>query len=230
MNKQIAGWTNFVINFTLIFIGVFLALSDTGVITTLLFMTGILVYFTNNVVLPLWVKRNVGQFVARTKYVNSKGQLSNVFHSLLTNTLGIFFMVGIFFFFDNLSDFRDSKEALIGFIVSFVLMAIPITNIFIKRSTEMNQGIYDLMFGSYYVKHVPTKEDKSGTGWMAKFESMGDYGEKFQANREKKAAQKAEAAAKKAEAAEKKAAEEEAAAAEEKEEEQLDEEASNSDD
>ena len=110
MNKQIAGWTNFVNNFTLIFIGVFLALSDTGVITTLLFMIGILVYFTNNVVLPLWVKRNVGQFVARTKYVNSKGELSNVFHSLLTNTLGIFFMVGIFFFFDNLSDFRDSKK------------------------------------------------------------------------------------------------------------------------
>ena len=95
-------------------------------------------------------------------------------------------------------------------------MAIPITNIFMKRSTEMNQGIYDLMFGSYYVKHVPTKEDKSGTGWMAKFESMGDYGEKFQANREKKAAQKAEAAAKSPEAAEKKAAEEEAAAAEKK--------------
>ena len=69
----------------------------------------------------------------------------------------------------------------------------------------MNQGIYDLIFGSYYVKHVPTKDETTGTGWMAKFESMGDYGEKFQANREKKAAQKAEAAAKKAEEAEKKA-------------------------
>ena len=214
MNRQIAGWTNFVINFTLIFIGVFLAMSDTGVVTTILFMAGIGVYLTNNVVLPLWVKRNVGQFVARTKYVNSKGQLSNVGHSLLTNTLGIFFIVGLFFFFDNLSDFRDEKNAMVWFIVSFVLMAIPISNYFVKRNTQMRQGLYDLLFASYYVKHVPTKEDKAASGWMAKFESMGDYGEKFQANREKKAAEKAAKEAKKQEDAEKKAQEAEIASEE----------------
>jgi len=214
MNRQIAGWTNFVINFTLIFIGVFLAMSDTGVVTTILFMAGIGVYLTNNVVLPLWVKRNVGQFVARTKYVNSKGQLSNVGHSLLTNTLGIFFIVGLFFFFDNLSDFRDDNNAMVWFIVSFVLMAIPISNYFVKRNTEMRQGLYDLLFASYYVKHVPSKEEKAASGWMAKFESMGDYGEKFQANREKRAADKAAKEAKKQEEAEKKAQEAENASEE----------------
>lgn len=214
MNRQIAGWTNFVINFTLIFIGVFLAMSDTGVVTTILFMAGIGVYLTNNVVLPLWVKRNVGQFVARTKYVNSKGQLSNVGHSLLTNTLGIFFIVGLFFFFDNLSDFRDDNNAMVWFIVSFVLMAIPISNYFVKRNTQMRQGLYDLLFASYYVKHVPSKEEKAASGWMAKFESMGDYGEKFQANREKRAAEKAAKEAKKQEEAEKKAQEAEIASEE----------------
>ena len=212
MNRQIAGWTNFVINFTLIFIGVFLAMSDTGVVTTILFMVGIGVYLTNNVVLPLWVKRNVGQFVARTKYVNSKGQLSNVGHALLTNTLGIFLIVGLFFFFDNLSDFRDDNNAMVWFIVSFVLMAIPVSNYFVKRNTQMRQGLYDLLFASYYVKHVPSKEDKAASGWMAKFESMGDYGEKFQANREKRAAEKAAKEAKKQEEAENKAAEAEMAA------------------
>ena len=71
----------------------------------------------------------------------------------------------------------------------------------------MRQGLYDLLFASYYVKHVPSKEDKAASGWMAKFESMGDYGEKFQANREKKAAEKAAKEAKKQEEAEKKAQE-----------------------
>ena len=92
----------------------------------------------------------------------------------------------------------------------------------------MNQGIYDLMFGSY-LKHLPTKEDKSGTGWMAKFESMGDYGEKFKLIEKRKLHKKLKQQRRRPKQ-QKKAAEEEAAAAEEKEEEQLDEEASNSDD
>ena len=70
--------------------------------------------------------KSVGQFVAELSMSTAKGNCLTCSLSLLTNTLGIFFIVGIFFFFDNLSDFRDSKEALIGFIVSFVLMAIPV--------------------------------------------------------------------------------------------------------
>ena len=43
--------------------------------------------------------------------------------------------------------------------------------------------MYDVLFGAYLVKHVPEKGEKA-TGFWAKFESMGDYGDKFAAKRE----------------------------------------------
>ena len=72
-------------------------------------------------------------------------------------------------------------------------MILYIVNWQFAKASEHNQGLYDVMFGAYLVKHIPTAEEKS-SGFWAKFESMGDYGDKFAARREaKKLAQENEA-------------------------------------
>ena len=71
-----------------------------------------------------------------------------------------------------------------------------IVNFFFKKNSDFSQGTIDLVFSAYLVKHVATGEE---TGWLARFESLGDFGDKWQQNsqkRQEKAAAKAKARAK----------------------------------
>ena len=80
-----------------------------------------------------------------------------------------------------------------------------VVNFFFKKNSDYSQGLFDLAFSSYLVKHVSVGNE---TGWLARFESLGDFGDKWQekqAQRQEKAKAKAEKRAK--EAAEKEKAE-----------------------
>ena len=47
---------------------------------------------------------------------------------------------------------------------------------------ESKQGLWDIIFNAYLVKHVPSGEE---TGWLAKLEGLGDFAEqKFKMNKE----------------------------------------------
>jgi hypothetical protein len=65
----------------------------------------------------------------------------------------------------------------------------------------MDQGLYDLMFRAYLVKHIPV-EGEVATGIWARLENAGEWGDKMISKKEanaKKAEEKASAKAKKAE-------------------------------
>ena len=64
-----------------------------------------------------------------------------------------------------------------------IFLILYIVNWQFAKASQYNQGLYDVIFGAYLVKHVPEKGEKS-SGFWAKFESMGDYGDKFAAKRE----------------------------------------------
>ena len=59
-----------------------------------------------------------------------------------------------------------------------------------KRSNEMNQGLYDSIFGAFLVKHIPAEGEVS-TGFIGKLESMASYGDRFTQRQEAKVAKKA---------------------------------------
>ena len=64
-----------------------------------------------------------------------------------------------------------------------------------QEKFRFSQGTIDLLFSSYLVKHVATGEE---TGWLARFESLGDFGDKWQESsqkRQEKAAAKAKSRA-----------------------------------
>ena len=80
-----------------------------------------------------------------------------------------------------------------------------VVNAFFKKNSDFSQGIFDMAFSAYLVRHVASGSE---TGWLARFEGLGDFGDKWQqrqAERAEKAAEKAaakEAAAKEAAALE----------------------------
>jgi histone H1/5 len=197
LDRTMSWFVNFAWNFGVLFAALFMMASDTGLVTTILIVAALIMMVLNVILLPFKTGRNLGQFVSRIKYVNSEGEKSTPIQGALSNSVGILALFGFLFIFVSTSDIGD-KDAGVGPIIFTVVGAIfvilYIVNWQFSKASDYNQGLYDVMFGVYMVKHVPTAEEKA-SGFWAKFESMGDYGDKFAASREaKKEAQENEAA------------------------------------
>lgn len=206
------GWIiNFAWNFG-VSIGL-LSILSTGADSdlTIGWAVALLMILINWLVLPIWTGRNIGEFVSRTKYINSSGSKPIFLHAVLNNSIGFLSLIGLILMMANFQNI--STSGMVPFITGVVFIVFWIFNFFLKKNSDFSQGIFDLAFSSYLVKHVATGEE---TGWMARFESLGDFGDKWaerSANREDK--QKAKAAKKAAKAVAKKESEEESIDSEE---------------
>ena len=134
----------------------------------------------NWLVIPIWLGRNIGEFVARTKYINSSGSKPNPVHAVLNNSLGFMFLFGLILVVVNFSQL-SATSGMTWFAIGIVMMIIWVVNFFLKKNSDYSQGMFDLMFRAYSVKHVSTGSE---TGWLAKFEGLGDLGEKFEKRQE----------------------------------------------
>ena len=61
--------------------------------------------------------------------------------------------------------------------IGAIFMILWIVNWQFTRNSDLNQGLFDLMFGSYLVRYVP--EEKATSGFRARLESMSQFGEKY---------------------------------------------------
>ena len=188
------GWLiNFAWNFGLV-IGLLILLSTGGdPDLTLPWIAAGLMIILNWLVLPIWTGRNIGEFVSRSKYITSSGNKPFPAHAILNNSLGFMSLAGAIML---LTSFQEiSSSGLVPFIVGIVFILLWVINFFFKKNSDYSQGIFDMAFSAYLVKHVATGTE---TGWMARFEGLGDFGDKWQQKaerRQEKAKLKAEAAA-----------------------------------
>jgi hypothetical protein len=170
-----------------------------------------LMILTNWLVLPIWTGRNIGEFVSRTKYINSSGNKPIFLHAILNNSIGFLSLIGLIMMMSNFQNI--STSGMVPFIVGVLFIVFWIFNFFLKKNSDFSQGAFDLAFSSYLVKHIASGDE---TGWLARFESLGDFGDKWaekSANRQVKQKEKAEKKA--AKAAEKEASKEESSDSEE---------------
>ena len=189
------GWLiNFAWNFGII-IGL-LSILSTGADSDLTLPwagAGIMI-ICNWLVLPIWTGRNIGEFVSRSKYITASGKKPFPLHAILNNSLGFMCLGGMIAMFTSFQDL--SRDGLAPFIVGVVMVIIWVLNFFFKKNSDYSQGLFDLAFSAYLVKHIATGSE---TGWIARFEGLGDFGDKWQkkqAERQDKAALKAEERAK----------------------------------
>ena len=164
---------------------------------TIPFIAALLMITFNWLVVPIWTGRNIGEFVSRSKYINSSGSKPLFIHAILNNSLGFLFLIGFILIgmnFQNLGASGGMTNVAIG----GVMIVIWLVNFFFKKNSDFSQGLFDLAFSAYLVKHVATGNE---TGWLAKFDSLGDFGDKWQqkqSERQERAQKKAEEKAAKA--------------------------------
>ena len=56
-------------------------------------------------------------------------------------------------------------------------MILWVVNWQFSRNSELDQGLFDLMFGAYLARYIP--EEKATSGFRARLESMSQFGEKY---------------------------------------------------
>ena len=194
LDRTMSWFVNFGWNFGVLLAAIFMMAGDTSVVTTILLIVAIVMIILNVVILPIKTGRNLGQFVARIKFVNSNGEKANPFQGMLSNSVGILALFGLLFVTVSTSKLGDKDAGagpIVWTIIGAIFLILYIVNWQFAKASQYNQGLYDVLFGAYLVKHVPSK-DEAASGFWAKFESMGDYGDKFAARREAKKIAKSE--------------------------------------
>lgn len=219
--RFIGSLSNFIINYGLLIGAAFVVIFVNSTVANSASILGAMALYVLNVfVVPVRFGRNVGQFVSRTKYINASGNPPIKIHAVLNSMVGFMFLVGGCLVMFNMSELGQGGETngIIWFAVGVVFMSFLIIDRQFRRASDLNQGMFDRAFAAYLVKHAPVASDTS-TGWSARLDSMGDWGDRLaqrQAERQEKAAAKAatKAAEAAAEVIEQAAAEETSEAAE----------------
>ncbi len=206
MNRSISWWVNIVVNFSVLTAALVLTASNTNAITTYLFLLSGIMILTNVIIIPAKTGRTIGHFVSRTKFMTANGEKASVMHSILANTVGLFTLIGAILVLINMSDFDPKNYAgIAGLVIGVIFIVLWFVNRNFKKNSDMDQGLYDLLFRAYLVKHIPVEGEVS-TGIWGRLENAGEWGDKIASRREdniKKATKKAtKKAADKAEKAE----------------------------
>ena len=180
--RRIAWFTNFVVNLGPIFMFLF-SVTILDAFTTIFALIALIALILNLVVVPVMSGRTLGNFVSRTKNVNSSGSKPIFLHALLVNSTGIFALTGVIFLLVNLQSVLGTKgsEQITASVFSFLgiaFIAVYFVNTSFKSRSDLKQGLYDSLFGAYLVKHVPVAGEET-SAFIAKLESMGSYGDRY---------------------------------------------------
>ncbi len=204
MNRRISWLVNFIINFGVLFAAIFISMSDTSVITTILYAVSLGIIILNAMFIPMKFSRNLGQFVSRTKFVRGDGSNPLFLHGILVNITGLLALVGLILVATQLQSLTDTDNtmAIVMFSFGTIFIILWFVDRFLRNGSEMGQGLYDLLFGAYLVKYVPS-EDEKATGIWARLENMGNFGDQLVKKQEERQAKKELQAAEKAKESEK---------------------------
>lgn len=198
LSRVICWWVNFIANFSVLigalFMSAFTGGSSGGLETTILFIVAILVWLFNAIFLPFYTGRNLGQYTSSTRYIRGDGTKPMFLHGLFVNNVGLLSLVGFVMVFTQAGSISDGGTApIVMTSIGAVFMILWIINWQFTRNSDLNQGLFDLMFGSFLVRYVP--EEKATSGFRARLESMSQFGEKYAKRVEERAKAKEEKAA-----------------------------------
>ena len=209
LSRVISWWVNFLANFSVLIAALFMSAftggQSGGLETTILFIVAIVVWFFNAIFLPFYTGRNLGQYTSSTRFIRGDGSKPIFLHGLFVNNIGLLSLVGFIMVFTQAGQISDGGTTpIVMTSVGAIFMVLWIVNWQFTRNSDLNQGLFDLMFGSYLVRYVP--EEKATSGFRARLESMSQFGEKYAKRvedrakaREVKAAEKEESAKENAE-------------------------------
>jgi len=148
-----------------------------GADTTYFIILGILLAIGNLVVLPAYTNRSIGNWVSRTKYVNTRGE--NPLWPFLTikGLTTPFVLISSFAILVIMSELSmgDSPFETIFRVIGLLLIMPPLVDYVMYKRRANGLGLWDTFFGGVWM--VKTGKTAEAKGWLKRLESLGDFAE-----------------------------------------------------
>ena len=148
-----------------------------GADTTYFIILGILLTIGNLVILPAYTNRSMGNWVSRTRYVNTRGE-DPLWPFLTIKGLTTSFVVissfAILVIMSELS-MGDSTLGTIFRVIGLLLVIPPLLDYMMYKRRANGLGLWDTFFGGVWI--VKTGKTAEAKGWLKRLESLGDFAE-----------------------------------------------------
>ena len=173
--KLIRRIGDFAINYGLIFATFVVSILIYGDYTYLYFI-GLALFAFNLGFMPRYAgSRTFGNWVSRTKYINSRGNAPFQFYFVAKGFTFLFSLLGIVGLMIVLGELTGSGGSVKPWQVILILFSIPPMIDYGMYRFGRELGLWDTIFGGVWL--VRTTKSKEAKGWLKRLESVSDWTE-----------------------------------------------------
>jgi hypothetical protein len=144
------------------------------------FMIGcILICISNLILMPLWTKKTIGNWITMTQYVNTRGNTPNFFFHIMKNLRIPMNLTGVMLFLFWLPVILSGSEnpSLVATLVGIMFFSMSIADTVVRRLHAQNFGLWEFSFGGIWLVKTLRTESTVGNKFLKRLESLSDYSE-----------------------------------------------------
>ena len=148
-----------------------------GTDTTYFIILGLFLTVGNLAVLPAYTNRSIGNWVSRTRYVNTRGENPLWPYLTIKGLTTSFVLISSFAILVVMSELSmgDSTISTIFRVIGLLLIIPPLIDYMMYRRRSNGLGLWDTFFGGVWM--VKTGKTAEAKGWLKRLESLGDFAE-----------------------------------------------------
>ena len=141
------------------------------------FIMGMVLIIANLGVLPSQTGRSIGNWVSRTRYVNTRGEPPIWIYIFMKGLTTVFILLGLIAILSlPVQGLGDTIVTKIFTIFGIVMIIPPIIDYSMYRFRKDSElGLWDTLFGGVWI--VRTNKSAEAKGWLKRLESLGDFAE-----------------------------------------------------
>ena len=141
---------------------------------TIFVILGLVLMGFNLFFMPSRTSRTVGNWISRTRYVNTRGESPFWFYSSIKGLTFVFIILGTISLFTIMSEFPETTMGQIFMAIGILLLIPPLVD-YIMYRVRGDLGLWDSLFGGVWL--VRTTKSKEAKGWLKRLESISDWTE-----------------------------------------------------
>ena len=143
-------------------------------------ITGCLIICISNLILmPLWTKKTIGNWITMTQYVNTRGGTPMFLFHILKNLRIPMNLTGILIFLYWLPVLLSEADMPNIFLTLFgvIFFSMSIADSLVKRFHQQKFGLWEFTFGGIWLVKATKSESSSGNTFLKRLETLSDYSE-----------------------------------------------------
>ena len=143
-------------------------------------ITGCLIICISNLILmPLWTKKTIGNWITMTQYVNTRGDTPMFLFHVMKNLRIPMNLTGVLVFLFWLPVLLSEGDMpnILFTLFGVIFFSMSIADSVVKRFHQQNFGLWEFTFGGIWLVKATKSESSSGNKFLQRLESLSDYSE-----------------------------------------------------